>query len=484
MNLIKSDIFRIILAFLFAASLALIFFIPNYWIIYFTIVFSIIAYLVVIFDLQVSFLKLFAFLLPFSIEVPFIGDARIFIPGEPLIAIAVFILIIDFFVNPNQLFRKFSREFVWLIPLLSAFILTVPFSQMIEVSIKFSFVNIVYILVFYIYLMRIFSSHPKIYVQLIIIYGLGFFLVTLWAIYQYWKWDWNPEVVGGIFQPFFKDHTVFSATAAILGGFWFASFFLDKLSISKLLSFLLWVFYIVWIILSSSRAGLLSIIFSFIVFIILWMKVRFKNLAILTLIIASVMIIYRNEISMQMQNIKKVSHDRNAGIIDKTLSSGNVTTDVSNIERLNRWISALRMFKEKKFTGFGPGSYQFTYIPYQDEAYKNRLTVTNPWDVPENSGGTAHSEYFLAMSEMGILGLLGWISLLGRWLYIVFKKDVNPYHRKNIVIAFVALSTYLFHGLFNNFLNTDKTAFLFWATAAWLTVNFNLSNEQRVLQAS
>jgi putative inorganic carbon (hco3(-)) transporter len=147
-------------------------------------------------------------------------------------------------------------------------------------------------------------------------------------------------------------------------------------------------------------------------------------------------------------------------------------------------VSSIRMFKNKPLTGFGPGTYQFTYIPYQDESLKNRLTVTNPWDIPENSGGTAHSEYLLAMSEMGILGIMAWLILLSRWIYISFNLNVLPMYRKNIVAAFVALSTYMFHGVFNNFLNTDKVAFLFWATAAWLTVNYHLSNEQRVLQKS
>jgi O-antigen ligase len=108
--------------------------------------------------------------------------------------------------------------------------------------------------------------------------------------------------------------------------------------------------------------------------------------------------------------------------------------------------------------------------------------VTNPYDVPENSGGTAHSEYLLAMSEMGLAGLIGWLVLIGRWSYIAFRHPRTHPGRKQILIAFAALSTYLFHAFFNNFLNTDKFAFLFWGMAVWLTIHYNTNDERAVLQ--
>jgi O-antigen ligase len=139
------------------------------------------------------------------------------------------------------------------------------------------------------------------------------------------------------------------------------------------------------------------------------------------------------------------------------------------------------MFREKPLTGFGPGTYQFTYIPYQDPVFYNRLTVTNPWRIPENSGGTAHSEYLLALSEMGILGLLGWLLLLGRWIFMAFNKHNKGTQRIIMIMTFSALSTYIFHSFFNNFLNIDKFAFLFWAMAAWLTLNYNLAHGKQLL---
>src|SRR5690625_5696182 len=39
-------------------------------------------------------------------------------------------------------------------------------------------------------------------------------------------------------------------------------------------------------------------------------------------------------------------------------SISNVSTDASNLERINRWNSAVAMWQERPFVGWGPGTYQ------------------------------------------------------------------------------------------------------------------------------
>ena len=46
-------------------------------------------------------------------------------------------------------------------------------------------------------------------------------------------------------------------------------------------------------------------------------------------------------------------------------SVSNVTTDPSNLERINRWKCAARMVSERPVFGFGPGTYVFKYSPFQ-----------------------------------------------------------------------------------------------------------------------
>jgi O-antigen ligase len=143
-----------------------------------------------------------------------------------------------------------------------------------------------------------------------------------------------------------------------------------------------------------------------------------------------------------------------------------VQTDVSNVERLNRWTSALRMFEERPHVGFGPGTYQFTYIPYQDPALENRLTVKNPDDPPEGSGGTAHSEWLLQLAENGWPSALLFLIILLRWAQTGFTTAPNA--ASAAFALFAPLATYCFHMHFNNFLNQPGFALLFWSLGAQL----------------
>jgi O-antigen ligase len=142
-------------------------------------------------------------------------------------------------------------------------------------------------------------------------------------------------------------------------------------------------------------------------------------------------------------------------------------------------MAGIGMLAEKPVTGFGPGTYQFAYIPFQKPEFTNRLTVSDPWHIPENSGGTAHSEYILALSEMGILGIMALLIFLIRLGMIAFVKTRN--HQNHIVftVAFCALATYFFHAFFNNFLSTDKFAFLFWGMAAWMVSNYETATHEQ-----
>ncbi len=52
----------------------------------------------------------------------------------------------------------------------------------------------------------------------------------------------------------------------------------------------------------------------------------------------------------------------------------NISSDASNLERINRWDCAISMFKERPFFGYGPGTYMFQYAKYQLK--KNRTIIS------------------------------------------------------------------------------------------------------------
>ena len=168
-----------------------------------------------------------------------------------------------------------------------------------------------------------------------------------------------------------------------------------------------------------------------------------------------------------MDDLEKNKQDSSSNFEKHIQSISNVKTDASNVERLNRWACALRMFNEKPVLGWGPGTYMFQYAPFQ-LSYQKTIISTNTGDR-----GNAHSEYLGPLSEQGVLGLVAFLLILiysistGLHAYKYAKdKEVKIF----ILMTLLGLITYYIHGVLNNFLDTDKLSILFWGYIAFLTI--------------
>ena len=164
-----------------------------------------------------------------------------------------------------------------------------------------------------------------------------------------------------------------------------------------------------------------------------------------------------------LDKLEKNKQDASANFIEHIQSISNITSDASNLERINRWQAALRMFSERPLVGWGPGTYQFEYAPFQ---HANEKTI-----ISTNFGnkGNAHSEYIGPLAESGILGFLGMVFLVITVIYTglkVYKKSDNYPSRLLALSITLGLITYFVHGLMNNFLNTDKASVPFWGLVA------------------
>ena len=147
-------------------------------------------------------------------------------------------------------------------------------------------------------------------------------------------------------------------------------------------------------------------------------------------------------------------------------SISNISTDQSNLERINRWSCAIRMWKDKPLFGFGPGTYQFEYGRYQRSYEKTRISTDF------GTMGNAHSEYLGPLSEVGCLWTAEYPSGDRNNASIPGSGCTLPPRRRSIRIfslaVLVGLFSYYFHGVLNNFLDTDKISVLFWGYTAML----------------
>ncbi len=151
--------------------------------------------------------------------------------------------------------------------------------------------------------------------------------------------------------------------------------------------------------------------------------------------------------------------------------SARLSADVSSLERWNRYSCALRMAKDRPWTGFGPGTFQFQYLLYQKPDEMTRLSITDPISRRHSGnygrGGGAHSEYLQALSETGWPGLICWLLLAGSCLIAGIRLFGRE---KKLVWLALTLSLFSFflHGLVNNFLHDARVAALVWGQMAVL----------------
>jgi O-antigen ligase len=274
---------------------------------------------------------------------------------------------------------------------------------------------------------------------------------------------WNKEVANFVCNPFYKDHTSYGAALAMyipfLLIFVFGDFVTRK---TKTISMFVLGILVIGFVLSYTRAAWLSFIVGAVVWAVVKLKIRFKPLFISFVAIVVLLLLSWNQIILSLeQNSEQSSADIRTHISSMT----NITSDASNLERINRWSSAIRMFKDKPVFGFGPGTYMFQYAPYQLNEDRTIIS-TNSAD-----GGNAHSEYLGPLSESGVLGLLTFLLIIGTVIYTAvhtYMRLTDKRLKSFVLAALVGLVTYYVHGLLNNFLDTDKLSVPFWGFTAMI----------------
>ncbi|PCJ22715.1 MAG: hypothetical protein COA97_13075 [Flavobacteriales bacterium] len=389
-----------------------------------------------------------------------IGGIGMYLPTEPLM-FGIMILFFLKLIHSPTLDMKIITHPVTLaifINLVWIFITSMT-SEMPVVSFKFLLARLWFVVCFYFIAIQLFkiTSNYKIYLWAYLI-PLSF--VVIYSFIRLAGYGFQEKPAHWVMQPFFKDHTSYGAILAMYFPFLFLFTGKSYPNYYKICSVLLIGIFSVGLIFSYTRAAWVSLIAAFILFLIYKYRVKFKVLLIVGVLGVIMLLFSWNSIIMSLE---RNNQDSSNNLSEHVESISNVSTDASNLERLNRWSSAWRMFKERPFFGWGPGTYVFQYAPFQ---LSNEATI-----ISTNAGenGNAHSEYIGPLAESGVIGSLSIILII----VLVYYRGSLLYHKlpkgelKNVVLAtLLGLLTYVVHGLMNNYLDTDKASVPFWGFIA------------------
>jgi O-antigen ligase len=345
----------------------------------------------------------------------------------------------------------------------------VPASSQPVVSLKFVLSNAWKIIPCYFGAIMLFGESQRV-IRFWWLYLIPLAFVAVWSIVHHAEDGFTKEASYWASEPFVINHGIYGAMLAFMIPLVVIHLiqphtFLNLVWIRPLLLALLILLGIA-VIMSYTRAAWVSLAAAMAFYGLLLLKIRFRWLMLLAIIGSTIIALNSGPLLMYLMRNKTDSQDR----LDKHLESiSNVRSDASNLERLNRWASGLRMFSERPWIGWGPGTYMMQYAPFQNP-YEKTIISTNNADV-----GGIHSEYFGPLVESGIPGFIFFTGILlaslqrGMSLWYRLKNENQQRDRLLVLIALLGLVTYYTHGFLNNYLDMDKTAMLFWSGLALIT---------------
>lgn len=431
---------------------------------YFNLLPGVLLILLLAFFALDKLLLLVVFLTPLAINLQHLeGGLGLSLPTEPII-FGIMVLFIIKQLHKNTIDAAVMKHPITIAIIINLlWILITSFtSELPVVSFKFLVSRLWFVITFYFLGTQLFKNYSNIK-RFYWLYITAFTIIIFYTLYSHALLGFAEEPANYVMSPFYNDHTVYGAIIAMFfPGLIFFTMNKKYTASIKFAAFLLFVIFCIALVFSYTRAAWLSLAVAAVAYVALLLRIQFRTILLIAVAVGAIFLVYQTEIVMALEKNRQDSSED----FDKHIESiSNISTDASNLERLNRWNAAFRMFNERPVFGWGPGTYSFVYAPFQHSQEKTIIS-TNMGDR-----GNAHSEYIGPLCESGVPGTLTFIAIIlitlntGFRLYYSIKENEL---KKMVLVILLGFITYIVHGALNNFLDTDKASVPFWGFIAML----------------
>jgi O-antigen ligase len=421
---------------------------------------------------------IFLFTIPLSIQIDFSNDTMsITLPDEPLMWVFLLLFSLVFARNPNTLPKWWWKDKLVFIVVLQYLctIVAVIFSKMMFYSLKFLLAKTWLLVSFFVLPLWIFRE-KKDYVRafwVLLIPMLATIIVILihHAILGF-KFEKVQEAMSGLYYNHVDYSTVISMFFPLLLIAWPLSkgkgIILRGMLLSLILLFAVAIFF------SYARAAVIGVVFAIIVGLAI--RVRLVNIimpAIYGLIIMALCYLIPNNkyIDFRPDYNKTYMHKNFVDHIIATFRG----KDMSSMERVYRWVAAVRMSQDRPITGYGPRTFYYYYKPYAVTSFATYVSRNK-----EHS--TTHNYFMYMLVEQGWPAMV----LYGVLIYAIFAKAQRIYHRfkdRFYRLVTIGLAMVLAVGFINNFfselIETHKVAALFYIPLGMLILLDKKSREEQ-----
>jgi O-antigen ligase len=403
--------------------------------------------------------------LPWSVEFNFNRNLATDLPDEPLMLLAGISIMFFMIFRWRQIRVKKWHPLIYLVLLQFLWIvITVITSTDSVLSIKYLLAKSWYLLAFLALPVFLFRNERVLKISVLLLL-CSMLVVTSVIVVRHSNVGFSFGKVSDSVRPFFRNHVNYSSLLVFMVPLQLA--FIQLFSSKKIKSILLLILVatVAAVYLSYARGAWLALIAGLLAYWLLRKKALVLGfLFFLSIIVVSIFWLKSND------RFVKLSNDYKSTIFHSDFQQHLIATyqlkDLSNAERIYRWVAGIRMVKDRWETGFGPSTFYREYKSYTLPAFKTYVS-----DNREQS--TVHNYFLLLLVEQGIMGCLLFVSLLAALFWYtqrVYFRTRNQFWK--IVTASIAsiLVMQCFVNFLSDMIETDKVGSIFYLCIATLIV--------------
>ena len=412
--------------------------------------------------------------IPWSFEFNFSSTLGTDLPDEPLMLLGSLVVLIYFINRRTEIQIKSIHPLTLIIVLQILWtVITVITSTDFILSIKYLLAKSWYLLAFFALPVMLFRD-INVLRKAMFVFLCSMLAVTAIILTKQEANGWSFAKVNESVRPFFRNHVNYSSLLIVMVPLQLT---IIHLSVSKKLRWIVYFFLagsLLAIYFSYARGAWLALLAGLIAYWLLHKRVLlFSFLFFLVVIVAGLFWLKSDN------RFIKFSNDYKATIYHSNFEEHIVATyqlkDLSNAERIYRWIAAVRMFGDSWKTGFGPSTFYYQYKSFTLPAFKTYVSNNS-----ERS--TVHNYFLLMLVEQGIIGALLLIVLITAMFYYVQKIYFRTKERFwKVVTACIAsiLAMQCVINFLSDMIETDKVGSVFYLCLAALVIADNKTRAEK-----
>ncbi len=426
---------------------------------------------------------IFLFTIPASIQINFLNDTMaITLPDQPLMWIFLLLFILVWARNPSVLPEWWWRDKLVMIIVLQFIctIISVVFSKMMFFSLKFLLVKSWLLACFFVLPLWIFKE-KKDFVRGFLVMLIPMLITIVVILIHHailgFKFDKVQKAMSGLYYNHVDYSTVISMFFPLLIVAWPLTRGKGIIVRTILLGIIL--IFMAGIGFSYARAAVIGVIFAIVIG--LAMRMRLVNFIMPSFYAVIILLLV-----YMVPNNKYIDFrpDYNKTFMHKNFTDHLIATfrgkDMSSMERLYRWVAAIRMSNDRPITGYGPRTFYYYYKPYAVTSFQTYVSRNK-----EKS--TTHNYFLYMLVEQGWPAMILYAILI----YVIFAKAQRIYHSfkdRFYRMCTIGLAMVIAVGFINNFfselIETHKVAALFFIPLSLLVLLDKKAKEEKEQEAA